>query len=567
MSNNNDNRKKKTLLLIGLIIVFTILLFVVYIRNNVFYSPLVLYKNISYSSASEYFDGDNESNVVYDVINTNEDSNESGIENYYCIIFLDENGNELQRYAIKQGDIPNYNTELSALPKGFEGWDKELVPAYEDITYKAIVHKHDYVDTIVKATCVKNGYTLHKCKECGDEYTDNIVSALGHSFKTQIHDATCLEGGYTKHVCSICEYSYMNNYVSALGHDYDKTTISPTCLEKGHTTYTCSRCGDNYSDDYVPALGHDYGTTVVDPTCLEEGYTLYKCSRCDDNYTDDYVSELGHDYVYNREEVKDTVNGVTKYYKIHQCSRCEDEIEVFNYTLFNYVGNVQQFTIEKDGIYEIEAFGAACGIAGSCGAVAGGYVKGKITLHEGDTLYVTVGGAGNNSNGSTGGTGGYNGGGNGGNGGLRSGSYKSGGSGGGGATSVATTSGKLTDHTKTEFDENGIMVAGGAGGNNSHNGLKELQKGGNANPGTTNFGQGLNGRTGGNYSSGAEGNGGGGGGYFGGWASSSVGNNTNMYAYGGSSWTNSSLVSDVQMQAGVQDGNGKCVITFVSDLS
>lgn len=542
-------------------------MFVTYIKNGVFYSPLVLYRNISYSSVSEYYNNNNENSVIYDVINISKNSDDIIEEKYYIIIFQDENGNELERYAIEQGDIPNYNLELSDLPKGFESWDKEFSPAYEDITYKAIIHQHDYVDTVIKATCVKDGYTIHECKKCGDKYSNNVIPAFGHSYKTYTYDATCTETGYTKYECSICGYNYMKNYVPALGHDYDTVTISPTCLEKGHTTYTCSRCGDKYSDDYVSALGHNYETTTVDPTCLEEGYTLYTCSRCGDNYIDDYVTELGHDYVYDREEVKDTVNGVTKYYKVHKCSRCDDEIEKFNYIKFDYVGNVQQFTVEKDGIYEIEAWGAASGVAGSYSAIAGGYVKGKVTLHEGDTLYVAVGGAGNNNSGSTGGTGGYNGGGNGGNGGYRSGSYKTGGSGGGGATSVATTSGRLIDHTKAEFDEKGIVVAGGAGGSNPHYGLQDSQKGGNPNPGTTNFGQGLNGRTGGNYSSGAEGNGGGGGGYYGGWASSAVGANTNLYGNGGSSWTNSSLVSDVQMQVGVQEGNGKCVITFVSDLS
>ena len=40
--------------------------------------------------------------------------------------------------------------------------------------------KHEYEDTVVAATCEEGGYTLHKCKVCGDEYTDTETSKLNH---------------------------------------------------------------------------------------------------------------------------------------------------------------------------------------------------------------------------------------------------------------------------------------------------------------------------------------------------------------------------------------------------
>lgn len=535
MSSNNDNeRKKKTLLLIGLIIVFTIILFVIYIRNNVFYSPLVLHKNISYSSVSEYFDDNIKDIIICDVIDTNKENNEGNADNNYYVIFLDENGNELQRYAIKQGDIPCYYTELSDLPKGFVSWDKEFISIYEDMTYNAIIHQHNYVDITVAPTCVKNGYTLHKCKDCGDEYTDNVISALGHDFKTQVHAATCLAGGYTKYECSVCGYSYTSNFVTKLGHDYITTTVSPSCLEKG--------------------------------------YTIYKCSRCGNNYKDDYVSALGHDYVYSREEVKDTVNGVTEYYKVNKCSRCEDEIEEFNYVNFDYVENIQEYIILKNGIYKIEVWGAQGG--GENGG-KGAYAYGEAELHEGDILYVVVGGQGNKREG------GYNGGGRGQ---KQAGTVSPSGYGGGGATHIALSSGLLYE---LEDHKEDILIVAGAGGGASESGrnggagglVGEDGQGGtlNGKGGTQDsggaagdgdveagsFGKGGN-NDGVQPKKGTWGSGGGGAGYYGGGASSwkqEIDNSSG--GAGGSSYITGLENADVT--SGNNEGNGKAKISFLSE--
>ena len=39
---------------------------------------------------------------------------------------------------------------------------------------------HDYEDFIVDPTCTEQGYTLHSCDRCGDEYEDEFTPALGH---------------------------------------------------------------------------------------------------------------------------------------------------------------------------------------------------------------------------------------------------------------------------------------------------------------------------------------------------------------------------------------------------
>ncbi len=50
----------------------------------------------------------------------------------------------------------------------------------EDVTLT--VPEHDYLVSVVPATCEEGGYTLHTCKNCGHSYVDNETPATGHSF-------------------------------------------------------------------------------------------------------------------------------------------------------------------------------------------------------------------------------------------------------------------------------------------------------------------------------------------------------------------------------------------------
>lgn len=42
-------------------------------------------------------------------------------------------------------------------------------------------HEHNYTSEIVEPTCSSEGYTVYKC-DCGDEYIDDYVAALGHNW-------------------------------------------------------------------------------------------------------------------------------------------------------------------------------------------------------------------------------------------------------------------------------------------------------------------------------------------------------------------------------------------------
>ena len=41
---------------------------------------------------------------------------------------------------------------------------------------------HDYYTSTVAPTCVYQGYTLHICKNCKNEYRDSYINSLGHRY-------------------------------------------------------------------------------------------------------------------------------------------------------------------------------------------------------------------------------------------------------------------------------------------------------------------------------------------------------------------------------------------------
>lgn len=143
-------------------------------------------------------------------------------------------------------------------------------------------------------------------------------------------------------------------------------------------------------------------------------------------------------------------------------------------TQYNYTGGVQTFTAPKDGIYKLEVWGASGGYASNYDLTVkggtpgyGGYSSGYVKLKAGQTIYICVGGKGEDNRGvfeDQGWSwdvilcaGGYNGGGN-------AGAYGSPGygGGGGGATHIATTNrGELYNY---EWNKSEVLIVAGGGG-------------------------------------------------------------------------------------------------------
>lgn len=120
---------------------------------------------------------------------------------------------------------------------------------------------------------------------------------------------------------------------------------------------------------------------------------------------------------------------------------------------YSYTGNYQTWTVEKEGLYEINLYGASggYGYGGSNGRGEGGYTRAQVYLKKGQVLYIYCGGQGVNQTSAVS----FNGGG------ASGGSSWHKGGQGGGATDIRLVNGNWND---AESLKSRILVAGGGGG-------------------------------------------------------------------------------------------------------
>lgn len=137
---------------------------------------------------------------------------------------------------------------------------------------------------------------------------------------------------------------------------------------------------------------------------------------------------------------------------------------------FEYTGGEQTFIVPVDGDYKLETWGAQGGYAYSTiwNGGYGAYAIGITNMHKNDSIYINIGGSGQNRESLSGGTilkGGYNGGGD------SPGRKDIYSASGGGATHIATKSGLLAS---LENNINQILIVSGAGGGGTYyNGIRK----------------------------------------------------------------------------------------------
>lgn len=206
--------------------------------------------------------------------------------------------------ALKKVDYLGSDTDWSQVTK--ETGNNVLDNAEKSFTRTD--HEHKYTDTVIPPTCTERGCTVHLCA-CGDKREDSYTPPLGHSYKGGIcvrcgildpngdtqhkHDfipsvtkPTCLTEGFTTYACS-CGECYTKDYVSAVGHKTQlQNAKAAGCMTGGYTgDEVCTFCGKVFKQGSVIfALGHDpQPARVKAPTCNESGYTGdLICMRCGD---------------------------------------------------------------------------------------------------------------------------------------------------------------------------------------------------------------------------------------------------------------------------------------------
>ena len=73
-----------------------------------------------------------------------------------------------------------------------------------------------------------------------DDYTPQAPAVCSHKYISQVINPTCVLQGYTTHTCSKCSKSYTDNYVSATGHSFIE----------GDRNFYCSICGDSECEGF-----------------------------------------------------------------------------------------------------------------------------------------------------------------------------------------------------------------------------------------------------------------------------------------------------------------------------
>ena len=182
------------------------------------------------------------------------------------------------------------------------------------------VPEHDYIVSVVPATCEAGGYTLYTCRNCGESYKDHLTDALGHDWSawTETREPTCTEAGQEFRTCARC-CETETRVVEATGHTYRVDVVAPTCETDGYTLHTCELCGYNYRDQVQKATGHSYSewTVTKEATCTEAGEETRTCASCNETETRS-VAAKGH-------TLKDTVVAATcttEGYTLHECTVC-----------------------------------------------------------------------------------------------------------------------------------------------------------------------------------------------------------------------------------------------------
>ncbi len=161
---------------------------------------------------------------------------------------------------------------------GYEAYEYCSVCDYT--TFKeieALGHKV-VVDDKIDPDCLNKGFTSGaRCSICNEVFVEQEeIPAVGHIYDSVVTAPTCTTDGFTTYTCH-CGDTYTDDEVSALGHTdgdvVEENYVAPTCTETGskdNVTY-CTACDVeiNREQVVVPATGHN----MINGACENCDYT------------------------------------------------------------------------------------------------------------------------------------------------------------------------------------------------------------------------------------------------------------------------------------------------------
>ncbi len=169
-------------------------------------------------------------------------------------------------------------------------------------------HVYEVYQT-VEATCEHDGYTIYKCKHCGNTYKADYTPKTGHKYSGEfvtVIEPTCHSTGSRAQICIYCkkvdpDETHYYHDIPRLEHNYGEWTIvtEPDCENNGLKTRTCQNegCPEGYEGHTetvaIAKIGHNYGewTVTKEANCITEGEKQRTCDRC--NHVDVAVIAKG----------------------------------------------------------------------------------------------------------------------------------------------------------------------------------------------------------------------------------------------------------------------------------
>jgi hypothetical protein len=175
------------------------------------------------------------------------------------------------------------------------GIAKYTCDACKVAVYKKEVGKH-VVDYVVEdATCTKAQKVTEKCTVCKTVLAETVVAeALGHDFVETLIEASCESAAGVAAKCSRCDEKKdfapfeegHELYAPAKGHKWDEgKVVAPTCKEGGYTLQTCANCKATQKVNKTEAdkvNGHKSVRVAVlkEATCKTNGIGKFACELC-----------------------------------------------------------------------------------------------------------------------------------------------------------------------------------------------------------------------------------------------------------------------------------------------
>lgn len=172
---------------------------------------------------------------------------------------------------------PSLQGSISQLPSV-----EETTGENNTTTQQPPCYQHTYTESVISPTCTEDGYTLHTCSNCQDQYIDSVVKSQGHRYEQHIMDAACNDLQKNIFVCAACKYSYAEplNTPGTL-HSYIAVITPPDHENGGYTTHTCKHCKISYVDNYTDPARYSLGLSYQN---ISGRYYVSGIGSCSDTH-------------------------------------------------------------------------------------------------------------------------------------------------------------------------------------------------------------------------------------------------------------------------------------------